>query len=133
MFARRLLPVVAGYYLAAATSVAAAKDFSRTELAQRGKPATALVLVEPGGVSGTAFVVHPDGLLVTNAHVVEAATRPGGSIRVAFRPGEPDERVVAARVVRSDKDQDLAVLRAEGQKGLPALPLGDSDRLTELS
>src|SRR5262245_7262822 len=126
---------LASVFLAVVALGAAAADgpYSRTELAKRGKPATALVLVEPGGVSGTAFVVHPDGLLVTNQHVVAAADRPGGRVRVAFHPGEADQKVVAARVVRSDKDRDLAVLRVDGQKGLAALPLGDSDKLTELA
>src|SRR5438067_2149765 len=61
--------------LAAAAAIAADGPYSRTELAKRGKPATALVLVEPGGVSGSAFIVHPDGWLVTNEHVVAAASR----------------------------------------------------------
>lgn len=126
-----ILPTAAALGLAAAT--AADPAYSRTELAKRGKPATALILVEPGRVSGTAFVVHPDGWLVTNEHVVAAASRPGGRVRVALRPGEPDQKVLDARVVRADKGRDLAVLRVDGQKGLTALPLGDSDRLTELA
>jgi hypothetical protein len=115
--------------------VAAAADgtLTRSELAKRGKPATALVLVEPGGISGTAFIIHPDGWLVTNEHVVAAASRPGGRVRVALRPGEADQKVLPARVVRTDKQKDLAVVRVDGEKGLPALPLGDSDRLTELA
>jgi S1-C subfamily serine protease len=115
------------------TGVTAEEKFTRTELAKRGKPASALVLVEPGRTSGTAFVVHPDGLLVTSAHVVAAGTgSPNGRIRVALRPGQADQKVLDARVVRLDAELDVAVLKVDGEKGLPALALGDSDKLTEL-
>lgn len=109
----------------------AADPLPRTELAKRGKAATALVLTEPRGVAGAAFVVHPDGLLVTCRHVVETAA--SGPVRVALRPGGPDEKVLDARVVRTGQEHALALLRVDGEKGLPALPLGDSDRLTELA
>lgn len=119
--------------IVAVTAIAADAPLSRTELAKRGKPATALVLVEPLGVSGTAFVVHPSGLLVTNAHVVSSAAAPRGRVRVALRPGEPDQEVLVASIIRTDLERDLAVLKVDKAKGLTVLPLGDSDRLTELT
>ena len=76
------------------------------ELAKRGKAATARVVTEHQRVVGAAFVVHPDGLLVTCGHVVALAG--GGPVRVVLRPGGPDEKVVAARVVRTGTDPDLA-------------------------
>jgi S1-C subfamily serine protease len=119
--------------VAAVTAVAADAPLSRTELAKRGKPATALVIVEPTGVCGTAFVVHPSGLLVTNAHVVSSTGGSRGRIRVALRPGEPSQEVLVASVLRTDVERDLAVLKIDKAKGLTVLPLGDSDRLTELT
>lgn len=67
---------------------------------------------------GTAFVYDPDGYLLTNNHVIARAS----DVQVAF----PDGREFEAKVVGRDKHTDVAVLRIE-QRGLPALPLGDSD------
>lgn len=122
--------VVLGLALAGTGSVAA-DPLPRTELAKRGKAATALVVTEPRGLVGAAFVVHPDGFLVTGRTVAETAT--AGPVRVVLRPGNPDAKEVEARVVRTSKDHDLALLRVDGEKGLPALPFGDSGRLIELT
>ena len=72
-----------------------------------------------GGV-GTGFVFDPNGLILTNHHVVANATR----IDAVF--GEEDKR--RATIVGADAPTDVAVLRVDA-KGLPHLPLGDSDRL----
>ena len=69
-----------------------------------------------GRASGTAFVVHADGLLVTALHVVEEAQE----VSVTF-PGGP---TVAADVVGADGESDLAVLRVP-RAGLQALRLAD--------
>jgi serine protease Do len=70
----------------------------------------------------TGFVVHPDGYLVTNAHVVE------GSVRVEVEIGE-DEQRVPARVVGRDEPSDIALLKIDVGRPLPILTLGDSDRV----
>jgi serine protease Do len=67
---------------------------------------------------GTAFVYDPDGLLLTNNHVIEDASE----VMVSFFDG----RELAAKVVGRDKHTDVAVLRI-AEHGLPSLPLGDSD------
>ncbi len=67
---------------------------------------------------GTAFVYDPDGLLLTNNHVIEDAS----DIEVSFFDG----RELSATVVGRDKHTDVAVLRID-EHGLPFLPLGDSD------
>ena len=69
--------------------------------------------------SGAGSIWHPDGLVLTNAHVVGAR-----GIRVTL----PDGREVDARVVAYDKGLDLAALSVRGS-GLPAIELGDSSRL----
>ena len=79
---------------------------------------------EPSEGLGAGFVIHPSGLILTNAHVVEKAAR----IRVIVADGE-SEQELPARVLGSDPDTDIAVLRVEPKKPLPVLPLGDSDGL----
>ncbi len=69
--------------------------------------------------TGTAFVVHPDGALVTCAHVVLGATE----IQVHL-----GGKTLTGRVVALDKPQDLAVVRVAA-KDLPYVPLGNSDEL----
>lgn len=71
---------------------------------------------------GSGVIVRPDGIIVTNNHVIEG----GQDIQVAL----PDRREFQAKVVLADSRTDLAVLRinTNGEK-LPALEFGDSDRL----
>jgi serine protease Do len=69
---------------------------------------------------GSGFVVDPDGYILTNHHLVPGA----GRVRVRFA----DKRELPARRVGSDANTDLALLKVEA-KGLPTVPLGDSDRL----
>src|SRR3954462_12263247 len=72
---------------------------------------------------GSAFVLAPDGYLVTSAHVVSDPTRPGSG-RASFVDGR-DERF---SVVGADALSDLAVLRVDG-RDLTAATLGDADEL----
>jgi len=74
---------------------------------------------EIGG--GTGFIVSPDGLILTNRHVV--ADKEAEYI-VLTNKGEKLEAEVLAR----DPVQDIAILKVKGQN-LPTLPLGDSDNL----
>ncbi len=71
---------------------------------------------------GSGFVIGPDGFVVTNNHVVEAAQ----SILVHL----PDGREFTAEVVGRDAATDVALLRLQGAPGdLPFCYLGDSDAL----
>jgi len=69
---------------------------------------------------GSGLIVDASGIVVTNAHVIEGASR----IVVTTLDG----RELEADVVGSDRDSDLAVLKVAG-KGLPARPLGRSSDL----
>ncbi len=69
---------------------------------------------------GSGVVVSSGGYILTNNHVVEAADE----IEVALH----DNRKLLAKVVGSDPDTDLAVLRVEA-KDLPAITFGSSENL----
>lgn len=89
--------------------------FVKTLQEQRGRTGRRRVV---GEGLGSAFVFDPDGLILTNNHVIEHAT----DIRVIF--GKSKE--MAAKVVGRDPPTDLAVLSVEA-KNLPHLSLGNSD------
>lgn len=82
-------------------------------------PAVCAVHVSSKG-QGSGVVLSPDGLLVTNAHVVKDSTQ----IELAF----PDARRSGGRVLGVDPDTDLAVIKADAA-GLAAATLGDSGHL----
>jgi serine protease Do len=74
--------------------------------------------VSPG--LGTGFIIRPEGVIVTNAHVVAGASR----ISVMMRDGV----TFPARLLGADETNDVAVLKIDG-RDLPVAPLGDSRSL----
>ena len=128
-------------------NVADEQRLPRTQLAKLGKAASALVEVGggqgqafgQGPAYGSAFCVHPSGLFVTTEHVIHPPNRFGGNpqgaegpITLVVNPGQKTEKSYAVRVVRVDKELDLALLRADGVRNFPALSLGDDENLKEL-
>jgi serine protease Do len=69
---------------------------------------------------GSGFIIEPDGIILTNNHVVANAEK----IVVKLQ----DEREFEGRVVGNDAKTDIAVIKIDA-KNLPVIPLGDSDRL----
>ena len=75
---------------------------------------------QPMHAQGSGFIVSPDGLILTNAHVVDGAKE----VTVKLI----DHREFKAKVLGFDKTSDIAVLKIEA-KGLPTVRLGNSDKL----
>jgi putative serine protease PepD len=112
-----------------------------TALAKPGDIRTILEKVEPGVVridvtsnpdsiagrsgTGTGFVVSPDGVIVTNAHVVNAETD-AAAREIVVTLGDGD--TARGRLVGEDAAQDLAVVKID-REDLPVVELGDSDEL----
>src|SRR5690348_3204483 len=71
--------------------------------------------------TGSGVIVNPDGYILTNEHVVKGSTR----LRVKLNDGSESE----ARVIGIDRATDLAVIKIDVKKPLPAARMGDSDKL----
>jgi serine protease Do len=70
---------------------------------------------------GSGFIISKDGFILTNNHVVEGAD----SINVTLS----DNREFDAKVIGTDPQSDVALLKIEDPANLPVLPLGDSGNL----
>ncbi len=71
--------------------------------------------------AGSGFIVSPDGVILTNAHVVQGADE----VTVKLQ----DRREFRAKVLGSDARTDVAVLKIDA-KNLPVAPLGKSRNLS---
>jgi S1-C subfamily serine protease len=96
------------------------------DVVERVGPAVVRLDVKNGkaaarGGTGSGVVVAPDGLILTNSHVV------GGAAHVNVTT--VDGRSLGARVVGDDPDTDLALVRVDAAVTLPAAALGNSKLL----
>jgi serine protease Do len=128
----------------------AALSRSLEAVVDRVKPSVVRILVtgfsagdKPGGAllttqraSGSGVILDPDGYILTNNHVVSGARRVQVILPGASGPPAPTSivkapgRLVGAVIVGVDEETDLAVLKID-EKGLPALPFGDSEGLRQ--
>ncbi len=83
----------------------------------RGRGAPRNQAPTPMRGQGSGFIVSGDGYILTNAHVVDGAD----TVTVRLT----DRREFTAKVVGSDKQTDIALLKIDAQ-GLPSVKLGDS-------
>lgn len=82
-----------------------------------GKVGRSLVQVRNvRGGAGAGTIWHSDGLILTNAHVVQ-----GGAQKVVLQDGQ----VLDARLLASDTQQDIAALAVDAN-GLPTIEIGES-------
>ena len=70
--------------------------------------------------AGSGVIISTDGYIVTNNHVVEGADE----LTVTLN----DNKEYSARIIGTDKTTDLALIKITASS-LPALPIGDSDKL----
>jgi len=73
------------------------------------------------GGMGSGVVISPDGLVLTNSHVVDGARE--------LRLTDTEGRTMEARLIGEDPDTDLALVRAGAARHLPSATLGDSKLL----
>lgn len=74
-----------------------------------------------GQGTGSGIVITADGEIVTNNHVVDGASQ----VQVTMSDGKKYN----AKIVGTDPDKDLALIKLEGASGLKAASLGNSDNL----
>jgi S1-C subfamily serine protease len=77
--------------------------------------------VYPAEGTGSGFIINPEGEILTNNHVVTGTAQ----LTVTLA----DKKVYKAKVLGTDARNDLALIRIDAGKKLPALRLGDSDHL----
>lgn len=75
-------------------------------------------------VSGSGFIITPNGYIITNYHVIEDAYKAGLTVNVIVRDGTRYK----AEIVGVEPDNDVAVLKIEAD-GLNAVTLGNSDAM----
>jgi S1-C subfamily serine protease len=100
-------------------------DSSVASVAARDTPGVVMIKVDGGEGTGSGFIIS-GGYIITNNHVVTLdGEAQGPSLQVDFSNGD----AVAGQLVGSDPYSDIAVIRAAGMSGFPALPLGNSASL----
>ncbi|HYC62353.1 MAG TPA: trypsin-like peptidase domain-containing protein [Thermoanaerobaculia bacterium] len=107
-------------FLFVVTPLSAQRSDEETIVRVAEQVTPAVVGVSRGGGSGSGVIIRADGVIITNAHVVGNAR----TVEVSLADG----RTLTGTVLGRDRSVDVAVVRVNAT-GLPAAPLGDSDRL----
>jgi serine protease Do len=119
-----------------------AKELTPREIYEQASPAVVMIMGHSdsgkGGSGGTGSIIHADGVVLTNAHVVieEKTGKPYPRLSVFLKPARVSgdtkadlARMVRAKLVAYSAPLDLALLKLEGVAApLPVVDLSDSDR-----
>ena len=110
-----------------ALAVGASAEQPIADILARVRPAVVTVIVDMGegqeGWQGSGFIVGAEGLVVTNWHVIMGA-------KSALIKQENGAFFPVEGLLAWDFERDFALLKVAG-KGLPTVPLGDSDALRQ--
>ncbi|MEM8680884.1 MAG: trypsin-like peptidase domain-containing protein [Planctomycetota bacterium] len=112
--------------------VSHARDLSKAFRSAAGKVAPAVVTIiaqsnysrmldDEDGTVGSGVVIHASGLILTNSHVIDGASR------VLVRLADGREYLAARKL--QDEMSDVAILELDEVEELTAAKLGDSDQL----
>src|SRR5262249_23216670 len=90
---------------------------------------------QQAGSLGSGVIIHPSGLVVTNAHVITGNMR--GSkvldLAITYRPdwgaGQPEMKKFRAKLIRFDRPNDPALLQTQSDQKFQAATLGRSNDL----
>jgi len=74
---------------------------------------------------GSGFFISSDGLILTNAHVVEDAS----DIEIIYDTGTGPTRILKGKVLGVAEPYDVALIRTEEKVNMPVAPLGNSDQV----
>jgi len=102
----------------------AAPEGAVEQIAQRTLASVVQIRVTAGqqAGAGSGMVLSPDGLILTNNHVISMAVN-GGTVNVLFQDG----RIAPAKIIGRNKTFDIAVVQAQNVSGLQPIKLGNSD------
>jgi putative serine protease PepD len=109
------------------TSAAAASNpdvCSATAVANRVLPSVVTISASgpEGAGTGSGEIIRSNGYILTNNHVISVAAVPGGSVGVLFSDGQSAPATITGR----DPQADLAVIKVNVSRSLPAIAFGSS-------
>lgn len=78
---------------------------------------------QPAQSLGTGFIIRADGLILTNAHVIDQADI------INVQLSETDKELYEAEVIGKDLRTDVALIKIDAKKKLPFAKLGSSEKL----
>ncbi len=96
------------------------KEQARIAVIEKATPAVVAIFPPDGRGGGSGVLISPDGITLTNYHVVEGA---GPFLKC----GLSDGNVYDAVLMGIDPTGDVAIIRMLGRDDFPFAPLGDSD------
>ena len=89
-----------------------------------------VVLIKTPSGLGSGFIIHPDGYLMTNDHVIAGENEVTVTV---FGEGTERQTYSNVRILAASADLDLALLKIDtpDKKQFPTVPIGDADDLKQ--